>query len=114
MRNRHGQQLQFTFKVDDIYLNLAKATGGQVIQTEHNAESAAAALTGIDLSVALGDLKTIKSEEGKISAVKTVDFILDDQATVMNVIATLDNGDITFTSPTGVVVAGEKLSYLTF
>lgn len=104
----------FTFKVDDIYLNLAKATGGQVIQTEHNAESAAAALTGIDLSVALGDLKTIKSEEGKISAVKTVDFILDDQATVMNVIATLDNGDITFTSPTGVVVAGEKLKLFNF
>ncbi|MCB1657846.1 MAG: hypothetical protein KDI39_06420 [Pseudomonadales bacterium] len=104
----------FTYKVDDIYLNLAKATGGQVIQTEHNAESAAAALTGIDLSVALGDLKTIKSEEGKISAVKTVDFILDDQATVMNVVATLDNGDITFTSPTGVVVAGEKLKLFDF
>lgn len=104
----------FSYKVDDIYINLAKATGGQVIQTEHDADSAAAALTGIDLSVALGDLKTIKLEEGQISTAKTVSFTLDDQATVMNVIATLDNGDISFTSPSGVVVAGDKLKLFDF
>ena len=110
----NARALAASYTVDQPYLDLAAATGGQVIQTEHDAASVEAALAGLDLTVELVNLKTIRAEQGTISAAKTVEFKLDDAATVLSVVATLDKGDVSFTSPSGIVVAGGKFKLLPF
>jgi hypothetical protein len=92
--------------IDPTYYDVAAATGGQVLVTEHTSASVEASFIGVAIDPAGYSSRPAVTERGTISASHGVDVPVDSTATGLAVVATFDSGGASLQDPSGNIVSG--------